>query len=98
MSENKIILTIHPVHINQIERWSCEFRIQINNSVDNHNSFPNNNSEDIPDYLEMEELENILNDLRMFLKQNYGDSRINLVRVLNDSSEIISKYGENLKI
>jgi len=67
MTANKIILEIGRVHRNPAHPWKQQFIINIRNSVDDIKSYPNNNSEDIKNYKEAEELDVILKNIRTYL-------------------------------
>ena len=67
MTTNKIILEIGQVHRSPAHPWKQQFLINIHNSVDDTKTFPNNNSEDIKNYKEAEELDVILENIRTYL-------------------------------
>ena len=63
MKENKIQIMISKVRHNRIDVGSVEFRVQIKNSVDDINTWPNNR-ENVKGYLERTELEGKLEEYR----------------------------------
>ena len=71
MVDNKVVLTITGVRNNPAQPWVKRIIISIQNSVDNTDTFNNNNSEDIPNYKEASELEEILTNITMHLRHGY---------------------------
>ena len=68
---NKVVLTISGVRNNPAQPWVKRIIISVQNSVDNTDNFNNNNSEDIPNYLETEDLQEILQNIIMHLRHGY---------------------------
>lgn len=84
-TENIIILKIGKVHTDSVQPWNSQFTISIQNSVDNTNTFPNNNSEDIKTYKETEELEVILEGIRTYLLTRSPHEHIGVDMIVEDS-------------
>ena len=66
MKENKIQIMISNVRHNQISVGTIEFRVQMKNSVDDINTWPNNR-DNTKGYLERSELESKLEEFRQLV-------------------------------
>jgi hypothetical protein len=75
MEENELILTITQVTRKPAHPWVNQFNITLHNSLDNTDTFTNNNSEDIPGYLERSERELYLDSIRKLIYNNIRDSK-----------------------
>lgn len=71
MGLNKVIMTISGVRNNPAQPWVKRIIISVQNSIDNTDNFNDNNSEDIPNYKESSELEEILQDIIKHLRLAY---------------------------
>jgi len=79
MKENKIQIIISNVRHNQISVGAVEFTVQMKNSVDNINTWPNNR-EDTKGYIERSELEDILEAYRK-----------SIIKKIRDDIEVIER-------
>jgi len=59
--------------------------ITLHNSVDNIKTYPNNNSEEIPEYKEMEELDMILENIRTYLLTRQPCTDVDVDKIVEDS-------------
>ena len=64
---NKVVLKLGRVHRSSVTPEVREFTISIKNSVDNADSYTNNNSETVLGYLEADDLEKKLESIREYL-------------------------------
>jgi len=82
MKQNSIILEIGRVHHSPAQPWKTQFMITVHNSIDDIKSYPNNNSEEQPDYKEAEELEVILENIRTYLltRQPHKDVSVDIIK------------------
>ena len=83
--ENQIILRIGRVHRSPAQPWKQQFTITIHNSLDNIKTYPNNNSEENPDYLESEELDVILECIRTYLLTRQPKQDMMVDNIMEDS-------------
>ena len=82
---NKIILQIGRVHQNPAQPWKQQFTINVHNSVDNIKTYPNNNSEDIQNYRETDELDGILENIRTYLLTRQPHREIDVDKIMEGS-------------
>lgn len=69
MKENKIEILITTVKREVAVPWVLEFKVKIKNSLDNIKTWPNNNSDDIPSYLNRSDLEELLSNIQQNVKK-----------------------------
>jgi hypothetical protein len=65
---NQVVATISRVHCKPASHWAHMFTIEIQNTVDDCDNYVNNDSDDIPGYLEAEDLESILKQAKAYLR------------------------------
>jgi hypothetical protein len=68
---NKVVLTISGVRDNPAQPWVQRIIISIQNSLDDTDNFNNNNSEDIPNYDEAEDLKQKQKSIIQYIKEGY---------------------------
>ena len=68
---NKVVMTISGVHRSPAQPWVKIVTISVQNSLDDTDTFNDNNSDDIPGYKESTELEEILSNIIMHLRHSY---------------------------
>ena len=78
-TQNKIVLTISGIRNNPAAPWVKRIIISVQNSLDDTDTFNNNNSEDIPNYLESSELQQILKNISMHLQHAYHVQGVDIV-------------------
>jgi len=59
--------------------------ITVHNSIDDIKTYPNNNSEEQPDYREAEELDLILEGIRTYLLTRQPHKDIDVDKIMEDS-------------
>ena len=79
MTDNKVVLTISGIQNNPAQPWVKRIIISIQNNIDNTDNFNNNNSEDIPNYFESAELEQILENMIMHLRHGYHIQGVDII-------------------
>jgi len=76
---NKVVMTISRVHRSPAQPWVKLITISVQNSLDDTDTFNNNNSDDIPGYKESSELEEILQNIITHLRHSYHIQGINIL-------------------
>jgi len=64
---NKVVATLSRIHRSPSMPWVRLFTVSIQNTVDDVRNYTNNNSDDIPNYYETEDLESVLRQARDYL-------------------------------